>query len=116
MKSVYEQEAVRKAHLVDGKSQREIARELGYSRNTVSRLLKTKAGENRRYQLKQTKPKPTLGEYESWIAGILAEDELAPRKQRHTARRLYQRLKTEYGFTGSERRIREIGVWGVGEQ
>lgn len=108
MKSVYEQEAVRKAHLVDGKSQREIARELGYSRNTVSRLLKTKAGENRRYQLKKAKPKPTLGEYEAWIAGILAQDELAPRKQRHTARRLYERLKTELGYTGSERSVRGL--------
>ena len=69
MKSVYEQEAVRKAHLVDDKSQREIAQELGLSRNTVSRLLETKAGENRRYRLKQAKPKPTLGQYESWIVG-----------------------------------------------
>lgn len=91
MKSVYEQEAVRKAHIVDGKSQRQIARELGLSRNTVSRLLKTRAGENRRYHLKQAKPKPALGEYESWIVGILEADEQAPRKQRHTARRIYER-------------------------
>lgn len=108
VKSVYEQEAVRKAHCVDGKSQREIARELGYSRNTVSRLLKTKAGEKRRYQLKQSKPKPTLGQYESWIAGILEEDARAPRKQRHTARRLYERLKTELGYSGSERGVRAL--------
>jgi transposase len=105
---VYEQEAVRKAYWVDGKSEREIARELGFSRNTVSRLLKTQAGEKRQYQLKQAKPKPTLGQYEHWIAEVLAADEQAPRKQRHTARRIYERLKTEFGYTGSERGIRGL--------
>jgi DNA-binding transcriptional regulator LsrR (DeoR family) len=40
VKSVYEQEAVRKAYHVDGKSQRQIANELGISRNTVSILVK----------------------------------------------------------------------------
>lgn len=105
MKSVYEQEAVRKAHLVDGKSQRQISRELGLSRNTVSRLLKTKAGESRRYQLKEAKPKPSLGQYEDWIVGVITSDEQAPKKQRHTARRIYERLKVEFGYAGCERGV-----------
>lgn len=108
MKSVYEQEAVRKAHHVDGKSQRQIASELGISRNTVSRLLKTRAGENRRYCLRQPKPKPALGEVEVWIQAVLAADEQSPKKQRHTARRIYERLKTECGYTGSERSVRRL--------
>jgi transposase len=36
----------------------------------------------------------------------LAEDEHRPRKQRHTARRIYDRLRTEYGFEGGESTVR----------
>jgi hypothetical protein len=42
------------------------------------------------------------------IEAWLESDLHAPKKQRHTARRIFQRLREEYGFTGSERRIREI--------
>lgn len=108
MKSVYEQEAVRKAYHVDGKSQRQIADELGISRNTVSLLLKTRAGENRRYRLQKPKPKPALGNVQAWIQAILTGDEQAPKKQRHTARRIFERLKTECGYTGSERSVRRL--------
>ncbi len=108
MKSVYDQEAVRKAYWVDGKSQRQIARELGFSRNTVSRLLQTKAGENRRYALQKARAKPALESYQAWIEAVLSADELSPPKQRHTAQRLYERLKIEFGYTGSARSIRRL--------
>ena len=62
VKSVYLQEAVRKAHERDGKSKRQIAKELGIHRNTVSRILKTKVGELRRFQ-RQSWSCPVLGEY-----------------------------------------------------
>jgi transposase len=108
VKTVYEQEAVRKAHCRDKKSQRQISRELGIARNTVSRLLKTKPGEGRHYRLVQAKPKPVLGHYVDWLQGILQADAQAPRKQRHTAKRLYERLCEEFGFTGSERSVRRL--------
>jgi transposase len=103
---VYIQEAVRKAHLKDGKSQRQIAKELGLARNTVSRLLQTPAGENRRYRLRKTKPKPAIAQYAEWIQAVLKQDEQAPRKQRHTARRIYERLCEECDYQGSERTVR----------
>jgi transposase len=36
------------------------------------------------------------------IDRILEEDRERPRKQRHTARRVFQRLRAEHGFTGGE--------------
>lgn len=36
----------------------------------------------------------------------LLEDRTVPKKQRHTAKRIYDRLVQEYGFTGSERTVR----------
>lgn len=39
--------------------------------------------------------------YEETIDGWLAEDQRRPRKQRHTAKRVFDRLVAEHGFTGS---------------
>ena len=40
------------------------------------------------------------------IEAWLEADRDKPKKQRHTARRIYQRLKEEYGFKGSEESVR----------
>ncbi|MFI6728844.1 hypothetical protein NRF20_44615 [Streptomyces sp. R-74717] len=37
----------------------------------------------------------------NWIDAMLREDLTAPRKQKHTARRIHQRLATEYDFDGA---------------
>ncbi len=100
------QEVIRKAILRDGKSKRQVAQELGIHRNTVSRLLKSSGPE--RYALTQPKTKPVIDSVLPIIEAWLQADEQAPRKQRHTARRVFERLCDEYGFTGSERRIREV--------
>ena len=42
------------------------------------------------------------------VVGWLEADRTAPRKQRHTARRVYQRLKAEYGFAGAESTVRKF--------
>jgi transposase len=42
------------------------------------------------------------------IEEILEADKDAPRKQRHTARRIYCRLAEEEGYAGSERTIRQV--------
>ena len=41
-----------------------------------------------------------LGPYLATIEQILADDKEAPPKQRHTARRIFERLRDEYGYTG----------------
>jgi transposase len=104
LKDVYQQEAVRKACLRDGKSQRAVSRETGMARNTISKLLKTP--ERPRYHLSRPRVRPVLQDYAPIIEAWLEEDERAPRKQQHTAKRVYDRLVAEHGFPGSERSVR----------
>lgn len=106
MKDASMKEIIRKACLRDGKSKRAVARTLGMSRNTVRKLLKEPGVPA--YQLKESKPKPVMGVFIPIIEAWLKQDEAAPRKQRHTAKRIYDRLVQEHGFQGSERRVREI--------
>ena len=52
--------------------------------------------------------RPKLGAFVGVIDGILAADAdpSTPRKQRHTARRIFERLRDEHGYTGSEVTVR----------
>jgi len=84
-----------------GHSIREISRMTGWSRQTVRKHL---AGAAKPPTYTQTRPRPSpvmdpyLDVVKSWLEG----DKGAPPKQRHTARRIYDRLVDEYGFTGAE--------------
>lgn len=48
---------------------------------------------------------PVLGDFVEIIDAWLEEDRTAPRKQRHTATRIYTRLKEEHSFKGSPRTV-----------
>lgn len=98
-------EYIRKLHKVKGWSVRRIARELGYSRNTVSKYVEAE-DPTPRYRLRSPRPRPVLGPFEAVIRQWLEGDKQRPPKQRHTAHRIYQRLREEYGFTGSESNVR----------
>lgn len=50
--------------------------------------------------------RPVMDSFKEVVDTWLTEDRQLPRKQRHTAARIYQRLRTEYGFTGSARTVR----------
>lgn len=52
--------------------------------------------------------KPALEPYQAWVQSVLSADEQSPPKQRHTAQSLYERLKIEFGYIGSERSIRRL--------
>ena len=56
---------------------------------------------------KQTRQKPMMGPYETAIDMWLLEDRNMPKKQRHTAKRIYDRLVKEYDFGGGERTVRQ---------
>jgi len=96
-------EMLRTAYRVYGKSINEIARITGHSRNTVRKALR---GEPWGYRERDRQPFPVLGKYLGVIDGWLKGDKDRPRKQRHTARRIYRRLVEEYGYRGSEGTVR----------
>lgn len=50
---------------------------------------------------------PKLGEHHALIDGWLEADKSAPRKQRHTARRIWQRLRDEHGVDVGEATVRD---------
>jgi len=97
-------ELIKKMH-ERGRSIREISRMTGWSRQTVRKTLAAPA-EPPVYTQSRARPSPVMDPYidvvESWLEG----DESAPRKQRHTAKRVYDRLVDEYGFTGAEVTVR----------
>ncbi|MFD4248036.1 IS21 family transposase [Streptomyces sp. NPDC058525] len=76
-------------------SQRALAEKYGTHRRTVRQALQSAVPPPR----KTPKPRMTLLDpAKRWIDAMLWEDQTAPRKQRHTARRVHERLAAEYGF------------------
>jgi len=89
---------VRRAVRVEGRSQRAVAREFGLSRETVRKMLAYAVPPG--YQRQQPIKRPKLGPWLGVIDAILADDKQRPAKQRHTAKRIFDRLRDEHGFTG----------------
>jgi transposase len=89
---------VRRAVRVEGKSQRAVAREFGLSRETVRKMLQYAVPPG--YQRQQPIKRPKLGPWLGVIDAILNDDKQRPPKQRHTSKRIFERLKEEHGFTG----------------
>jgi transposase len=89
---------VRHACHVEGLSQREAARRFGIHRSTVRKMLAFSVPPGYR----RTKPpaRPKLGAFTAIIDAILEADRTSPPKQRHTARRIHERLHAEHGFAG----------------
>ena len=93
-------EYIKKLYFKEGKSQREISKMLGHSRNTIRKYLGVDIITEPKYNLTVERVSPVLGEFKSIIDTWLEEDEQMPKKQRHSGVRIYQRLVDEYGFTG----------------
>jgi transposase len=94
---------IRLAHR-DGMSVHEIARTFHHSRSKVREILAN--AEPKPYTRSQEPAAPQLGAFHGVIDAILAADEQAPRKQRHTAMQLYRRLRDEYGYQGGYDTVR----------
>jgi len=90
--------AVRQFVFVEGNSRREAARVFGLSRDTIAKMCRYAAPPG----YVRTKPveRPKLGPLIPVIDAILDADKTAPTKQRHTAKRIFERLRDEHGFAG----------------
>jgi transposase len=97
-------EQIRTSHRVYGEGIKAIARRTGHSRNTVRKALRKSF---QSYQRRATQPYPVLGPYLPIIDGWLKHDKDQPRKQRHTAERIFQRLVTEHGYVGCVSTVRK---------
>ncbi len=98
-------ERIRWAHFRDGLSIRAVARAFHMSRKTVRRALADPGPWE--YHRSQAAPAPVMDPVAAVVERWLRDDESAPRKQRHTARRIWHRLQAEYDFQGGESTVRQ---------
>ena len=109
-------EQIRRDRRAEGSSIRELAGRHHVHRRTVRQALASAAPPPRRAY--RPRPRPAIDRYAALIDGWLVADREVPRKQRHTARRIWQRLVAEHGATLAEvtvsryvaRRRAELGL------
>ena len=101
---VEDYERIRRAVLVEGMTQRKASEEFGHSRETIKKALSFSSPPG--YRREKPLQRPAIDPVKDIIDAWLEEDARRPRKQRHTGERIHQRLKEEYGFTGSVSAVR----------
>lgn len=109
---------VRYAVQIDGLSHREAARRFGIDPRTVAKMMVFSVPPG--YRRKKPPARPKLGLFIGLIDRILEEDKSRPAKQRHTSKRIFERLRDEHGYCGGltivkdyvhERRLRQREVF-----
>jgi transposase len=98
-------EQIRRDHDREGLSKRALAERYRVHRRTVRQALGSAVPPSRKRPV--GRPAPALGPYRALIDSWIEADRRAPRKQRHTARRIWRRLVDEHGATVAERTVRD---------
>jgi transposase len=94
---------IRRRRLVQGESISAIARDLGLSRNTVKRALRS---EDERFEYRRSsQPRPKLGPFLATLEAWLEAEEKLPSRERRTAQRIYEALCVE-GYSGAVDAVR----------
>src|SRR6478735_1350671 len=118
MKGVELYGRVRYAVQVEGLSHREAARRFGFDPRTVAKMMVFWVPPG--YRRRKPPARPKLDPFIGIIDRILEEDKRRPTKQRHTSKRIFERLRDEHGFAGGltivkdyvhERRLRQREVF-----
>jgi transposase len=89
---------IRRLVLTKQKSKRAIRKEHGLHWKTLQKILDH--AEPPGYQQRQPRAKPKLDRFIPIIHEILEQDKTAPPKQRHTIKRIFDRLRTKYEYEG----------------
>ncbi len=84
-------------------SKREIIRREGIHWETLQKILIHPQPPG--YRMQEVRSKPKMGPYQERIAQIIKEDKVYPKKQRHTAKRIYDRIK-EMGYQGGYTQVK----------
>ena len=101
---------IRRRVLVDGLSKRAACRQYGIHWDTLTKILNH--AEPPGYRRASPRPRPKLDPFLGVIHQILEDDKKAPRKQRHTAKRIFQRLRDEHGYAGGLTVIKDaVRAW-----
>jgi len=118
MKGVELYGRVRYAVQILGLSRREAARQFGIDPRTVAKMMVFSVPPG--YRRSRPPARPKLDPFIGIIDRILVEDKNRPAKQRHTSKRIFERLRAEHGYTGGltivkdyvhERRLRQREVF-----
>ncbi|MFW6127373.1 MAG: IS21 family transposase [Thermodesulfobacteriota bacterium] len=104
MLTVEQKEVIRRDFFIYRKSMRQIARERHMSRKTIRKAVYDPGIPV--YSRNRPAPQGSIGSFVEVIRQWLQEDKQRPAKPRHTARRIFYRLRGEHGYSGSERTVR----------
>jgi len=105
MKQVELYGRVRHSVLIDGMSRREAARVYGIDTRTVAKMLMFSVPPG--YRRREKPKRPKLDVFTGIIDQILEDDKHVHKKQRHTSKRIFERLRDEYGFEGGITIVRD---------
>ena len=94
---------IRRERFVKGKSIKEIARDLGVSRNTVRKVLRS--GETRFEYEREVQPRPKLGRWTDELDKQLADNETKAAREQLTLIRLFEELRGR-GYDGGYDAVR----------
>ena len=89
---------VRYAVRIEGISRREAGRRFGIDPRRVAKMLSFSVPPG--YRRSRPPARPKLDSFVGLIEAILVEDKARPAKQRHTSKRIFERLRDEHGYVG----------------
>ena len=100
---------IRRMSIREKQSVSAIARKTGLSRNTIKKWLRASGGGETKYRRNQAEKIVTA--FEPWLLQALKADAHRPKRDRRTARMLFQAIRTQ-GFSGSYCRVTEwVSAW-----
>ena len=96
---------LRRKVLVDGQSKRSVMAEEGLHWETLQKMLSHSQPPGYR---RVSKRERKIDDHVEWIRRVLGTDREVPRKQRHTAKRIFDRLRIERGYDGGYTAVKTL--------